>query len=177
MNPMMLLPSSDDLSAVACVQDLEVLYVIGFVGYESKFDSVVAFDLLDHFGITNRKPFVVNWMQVYLQLHDGGGLAMFAMQSSDCAEDATLHLDADGPRRFYAAASSAVRTTDVDAADGTFRMPLSSHLHDAQGGNGQDVVLGLVLSHLGLDPLKERVEGSLRLKVEEIDYDQAAQVS
>ena len=56
-------------------------------------------------------------------------------------------------------------------------MPLSGNLHDAQLGNGQDVMLRFVVRHRGLHLLKDFPLVILVLHVDEVDDDQTAQVS
>ena len=72
-------------------------------------------------------------------------LAVLArLEAADDGGEAALELDRHGRVRLHDAAAAAVRAVGVEVGGERLLLALAGHLHDAELGDRQDVVLRLV---------------------------------
>lgn len=71
----------------------------------------------------------------------------------DDADEGTLDFHAEASDRFYDTAAVAVGAGGVHTASSAFLRSLAGHLHDAESGNGEDVVTSFIFGHFVLHNL------------------------
>ena len=71
----------------------------------------------------------------------------------------------------------AIRAVRVDAAGVTLGVALARHLHDAERGDREDVILRFVFLHLAAHAIEHGIAILLRLHVDEVEDDESTDVT
>ena len=71
----------------------------------------------------------------------------------------------------------AIRAVGIDAAGVALGVALTCHLHDAERGNREDVVLCLVVGHFAAHARQHGVAILLGLHIDEVEDDESADVA
>src|ERR1017187_9940732 len=99
------------------------------------------------------------------------------LEAPDDGREAALELDGHGRIGLHNAAAPAVRAVGVEVGRERLLLALAGHLHDAELGDGKDMVLRLVARHELDHLLVDGVPVAALLHVDEVEYDEAAQVA
>ena len=92
-------------------------------------------------------------------------------------DQAALHFDTHSARALDRSTAVTIRAVSVDSTGVALRVTLPCHLHNTERGNGKDVVLCFISSHLTLHTREYGVAILLCLHVYEVEDDETTDVT
>jgi hypothetical protein len=115
-------------------------------------------------------------MHINLEL-DVSTSGIISLDLSDGAYDTTLYFYTHGTRRLYDSSTAAIVTVVVNPTGIALLMSLACDLHDPKLGDGEDIVLCLVVRHGGFHSLVDLALIPLVFHIDEVDDDKTSEVA
>src|SRR5438874_11879755 len=132
---------------------------------------VTAFQFYQQFFILFLQPFEHAWIQNHTDI-----MNTVLVLAHDSVES-PMQFYARGHGRFYHAASAAVGTILVNRVTQALLRSLTGHFHQPELRNGEDMCLGFVTIEPFLHQAEDCLLVSAALHINEIGYDQSADIA